>query len=174
MCGWDFTGKLIEGCTFHECTLSNARFNAARLRGCEFTGANVQGASLFAVTASECKMMGLEFTRGSRFDAATFTRVQFDYSLLRGVDLEGVEFTGCSLRECDFTGADLTNTSLVECDLTDADWSGATTSGTDLRGSSVRGLDLRRGPYGVILTTRQVVALAHDVGIQVIDTAEEL
>jgi hypothetical protein len=41
-----------------------------------------------------------------------------------------------------------------------------------LRGSSMRGLDLRRGPYGVIVTTKQAVALVGDLGVQVIDPAE--
>lgn len=117
-------------------------------------------------------MMGLDFTRGARLDAAVFKRVNFDYTLLRGLDLTAVEFVGCSMRDCDFTGANLTDASLLDCDLTDADWSGATTSNTDLRGSSARGLDLRRGPYGVILTTNQAVALVEDLGVRVIDPAE--
>ena len=170
--GWDLSDRVIEDCSFRECLLTDTRFNASVVRACEFAGAGVQGVSLFAATVEECKMMGLNFTRGSRFDAATFSRTNLDYALLRGVDLSSVEFTGCSMRECDFTGADLTDASLLECDLTDADWSNATTRGTDLRGSRVRGLDLRRGPYGVILTTQQVVGLAQDLGVTVIDPAE--
>ena len=76
------------------------------------------------------------------------------------------------MRECDFTGADLANASLVECDLTDADWSNATTRGTDLSASRIRGLDLRRGPYGVILTSRQAISLVEDLGVRVFDPAE--
>jgi fluoroquinolone resistance protein len=170
--GWDLSDRVIEDCSFRDCLLTDARFNASTVRSCEFAGAGVQGVSLFSAVIEECKMMGLDFTRGARFDAATFTRVNLDYTLLRGVDLTGVEFVGCSMRECDFNGADLTNATVVECDLTDADWSGTTTSSTDLRGSSVRGLDLRRGPYGVILTTKQVVALAEDLGVRVFDPAE--
>ena len=132
----------------------------------------MQGVSLFAASFDECKMMGVDFSRGGRFDAATFTRVNLDYASLRGIDLSGVEFTGCQMRECDFTGANLTGTSLIECDLTDADWSTTTTTGTDLRGSSTRGLDLRRGPYGVIVTTRQAVAMVESLGVTVVDPAE--
>ena len=170
--GWDLLDRVIEDCSFRDCVLTDARFNASVVRSCEFAGAGVQGVSLFAVAIEECKMMGLDFTRGARFDAATFTRVNLDYTLLRGVDLAGVEFDSCSMRECDFTGADLANASLVDCDLTDADWSGAITRSTDLRGSSTRGLDLRRGPYGVILTTKQAVALVEDLGVRVFDPAE--
>jgi fluoroquinolone resistance protein len=170
--GWDLADRVIEDCSFRDCVLTDARFNASKIRSCEFAGAGVQGVSLFAATLEECKMMGLDFTRGARFDAATFSRVNFDYTLLRGLDLTGVEFVGCSMRECDFTGGDLTNASLVDCDLTDADWSSVTTSSTDLRGSSARGLDLRRGPYGVILTTKQAVALVEDLGVRVFDPAE--
>ena len=172
MIGWDLSDRTIEDCSFRDCVLTDTRFNASVIRACEFAGAGVQGVSLFATTVVECKMMGLDFTRGARFDAATFTRVNFDYTLFRGVDLAGVEFDGCSMRECDFTGADLVNASLVSCDLTDADWSSTTTRGTDLRGSSTRGLDLRRGPYGVILTTKQAVALVEDLGVRVFDPAE--
>lgn len=169
--GRDFADHIIEDCSFRDCALADARFNASKIRSCEFAGAGVQGISLFAATVEECKMMGLDFTRGARFDAATFARVNFDYTLLRGLDLTRVEFVGCSMRECDFTGADLTDASLVDCDLTDADWSSTTTASTDLRGSSARGLDLRRGPYGVIVTTRQAVALVEDLGVRVIDPA---
>jgi fluoroquinolone resistance protein len=172
LAGHDFSDAVIEDCSFRECVLTDARFNTSTIRACEFAGAGVQGISLFAATVEECKMMGLDFTRGSRLDAATFARVNLDYALLRGVDLTGVEFTGCSMRECDLTNADLVNASLVECDLTDADWSGASTRGTDLSGSRVRGLDLRRGPYGVILTTRQAVSLVEDLGVRVFDPAE--
>jgi fluoroquinolone resistance protein len=170
--GWDFSDRVFEDCSFRDCALADARFNASTLRACEFAGAGVQGISLFAATVEECKMMGLDFTRGARFDAATFKRVNFDYTLFRGLDLTRVEFVGCSMRECDFTGADLSDATLTECDLTDADWSSTTTSSTDLRGSSMRGLDLRRGPYGVIVTTKQAVALVGDLGVQVIDPAE--
>lgn len=170
--GADFSDRVIENCSFRDAVLTDSRFNTSTIRACEFAGAGVQGISLFAANVEECKMMGLDFTRGTRFDAATFTRVNLDYGLFRGVDLAGVEFNGCAMRECDFTGADLTNASLIDCDLSDADWSGATTRGTDLRGSSTRGLDLRRGPYGVILTTRQAVALVEDLGVRVFDPAE--
>lgn len=170
--GWDLSDRTIEDCSFRDCVLTDSRFNASTIRACEFAGAGVQGVSFFATTIDECKMMGLNFTRGCRFDAATIARTNLDYALFRNVELTGVEFTDCLMRECDLTGADLTDASLLGCDLTDADWSGATVRGTDLRGSRVRGLDLRRGPYGVILTTRQVVGLAEDLGVTVIDPAE--
>jgi len=170
--GQDFSDKLIEGCSFHRTVLCDVRFNASTIRRCEFTGAGMQGVSLFAATVEESKMMGLDFTRGGRFDGATFTRVKLDYALFRGVDLSDVEFTGCSMLECDFTGADLSNASMIDCDLTDADWAGTGTQNTDLRGSKLAGMDLRRGPYDVIITTWQAVALAEQLGVRVIDPAE--
>jgi uncharacterized protein YjbI with pentapeptide repeats len=168
----DFSDRIIEDCSFRDCVLTGSRFNASTIRACEFSQAGMQGVSLFAAVFEEFKMMGLDFSRGGRFDAATFSRVNLDYASLRGIDLSGVEFSGCSMRECDFTGANLTGTTLTECDLTDADWSTTTTSSTDLRGSSTRGLDLRRGPYGIILTSRQAVALVESLGVLVVDPAE--
>jgi uncharacterized protein YjbI with pentapeptide repeats len=170
--GHDFSDRVIEDCSFRDCVLTDSRFNAATIRACEFAGASMQGVSLFAATIEECKMMGLDFSRGTRFDAVTLTRVNLDYALLRNVDLSDVEFTGCSMRQCDLTGANLSHTSLIDCDLTDADWAGAATLKTDLRGSRTRGLDLRRGPYGVVVTTRQAVGLVENLGVTVIDPAE--
>ena len=170
--GLDLADRLIEDCTFHDAVLTDAKFNASVIRRCEFTDAAVQGADFFSVAFEDCKMMGLDFTRGTRLAAATLTNVNLDYSLLRGADLADLEFTGCFLRECDLTNADLTDATFVDCDLTDADWTGATTRNTDVRGSRIRGLDLRRGPYGLVLTTRQAVALVEDVGVQVIDPLE--
>ena len=172
LAGFDFADRVIEECSFRDCLLADARFNTSTVRACEFAGAGVQGISFFAAVIEECKMMGLDFGRGARFDAATFARTNLDYALFRAADLAGVEFTGCSMRECDFTGADLANASLVECDLTDADWSNAITRGTDLSASRIRGLDLRRGPYGVILTSRQAISLVEDLGVRVFDPAE--
>jgi uncharacterized protein YjbI with pentapeptide repeats len=170
--GFDFADRTIEECSFREAVLTDARFNTSTIRACEFAGARVQGISLFAAVVEECKMMGLDFTRGARFDASIFTRVNLDYSSFRNADLTGVEFTGCSMRECDFSGADVSNATLVECDLTDVDWARVTTRGTDLSGSRIRGLDLRTGPYDVIVTTRQAVSLVEDLGLRVFDPAE--
>jgi fluoroquinolone resistance protein len=170
--GYDFSDSVIEDCSFRGAILTDARFNASTIRRCEFAEAAVQGASFFGATLEECKMMGLDFTRGTRLAVATLKDVNLDYALLRGLDLASVEFTCCSLRECDLSGADLTDASLIDCDLTDADWTGATTRNTDLRGSSIRGVDLRTGPYGFVLTSPQAVSLVRDVGVQVIDPAE--
>jgi fluoroquinolone resistance protein len=173
LAGFDFTDKLVEDCSFRECVLTDARFNTAVVRSCDFAGAGVQGISLFAATFEECKMMGLDFTHGGvQFDAATFTRVNLDYALLRGTDLSDVRFTACSMHECDLTGANLSGASLIECDLEGVEWASVITSGTDLRGSDTRGIDLRSGPYGVILTTRQAISLVEDLGVLVIDPAE--
>lgn len=167
--GFDFSDRVIEGCSFRDCVLSGSKFNAATVRACEFVGAGMQGVSLFAATIEDCKMIGLDVSRGARFDAATFTRVNLDYSVLRGIDLSDVEFSMCSMRECDFTGANLSSAALIDCDLSDAEWANTTTWSTDLRGSSLRGLDLRRGPYSVILTTWQATSLVEALGVQVID-----
>jgi fluoroquinolone resistance protein len=170
--GFDFSGRNIVDCSFRDCVLTDSRFNTSTIRACEFAGAGIQGVSLFASVIEECKMMGLNFARGVRFDATTFKKTNLDYSLFRGADLSDLEFNGCSMRECDLTGANLEKASLIECDLTDADWSEVRTYSTDLRGSRVRGLDLRTGPHGVILTSRQVLMLAEDIGVTVIDPAE--
>jgi len=173
LAGFDFTDRRVEHCTFREATLTDARFNTAVVRSCDFAGAGVQGISLFAAAFEDCKMMGLDFTRGGvQFDATTFTRVNLDYALMRGVDLSEVRFSACSLHECDLTGANLTGTCMTECDLEGVEWANAITSGTDLRGSDTRGLDLRSGPYGVILTSRQAISLVESLGVLVIDPAE--
>lgn len=171
--GRDLSDRVVEDCSFRDCVLTDVGFNSSTIRRCTFEGASVQGASFFGASVEECKMMGLDFGRGVRFGASTFIRTNLDYCLLRGVDLVKVEFAECSMVECDFTGADLSQASLIGCDLTDADWSGVRARQTDLRGSRVRGFDLREGPYGVVLTSRQVAGLAGDLGITVIDPAED-
>ena len=50
LAGHDFADRVIEGCTFRGCNLTDARFNASTLLRCRFQDATVAGASFFGAT----------------------------------------------------------------------------------------------------------------------------
>ena len=129
------------------------RFNASTVRRCEFARAGMQGVSLFAAVFDECKMMGLDFSRGP-FDAATFTRVNLDYASLRGIDLSGVASSpGVDAR----VRLHRREPDRNEPDRVRPHGRGLVVDYDERHGCAWvehAGPGLRRGPYGVILTTK--------------------
>jgi len=168
----DLTGSRFEECVFVDCNLGDSKLNGGMLTNCRFENVGLQGTDLFGVAITGCKFMAANFTQGTRLVVTSFSHVNLDYAVFRGVNLSGLEFTDCTLREADLSLADLSEANLVNCDLDSVDWTGAITRDTDVRGSQLRGLDLRTGPRGFIVTTNQLVGLAEDIGVRVVDAAE--
>ncbi|MDA3937433.1 MAG: pentapeptide repeat-containing protein [Actinomycetota bacterium] len=165
----DLAGSQFTDCVFLDCNLGDAKLNGGQLKNCRFEDVGLQGTDFFGVQIIGCKLMAADFTKGTRLVATGFSHVNLDYAIFRGVNLSGLEFSDCSLREADLSLTDLRESTLVNCDLDRVEWTGSLTQDTDVRGSQLRGLDLRVGPHGFIFTTGQVVSLVEDFGVRVMD-----
>ncbi len=117
----------------------------------------------------ECQLLGVDLTQDSTLTAVSFRGCNLDYARLRAASLGGVVFEKCSMVEADLSLADLQGARFNTCNLAGADWTRAVFGNTDLRGSNLGGLDLRKHDLrGIIITPAQFRDLARGLGIQIV------
>lgn len=123
----DLKGNDFEDCTFRQCNFSMADIDGTGFRNAVFIG---------------CKMLGIDFTRGSKFAFSfSFTECYLDYSNFFGTKLRKTIFKDCTLKEVEFTEADLTASAFPGCDLLGAKFSNTLLEKADFRSAVNFGID---------------------------------
>jgi len=133
--------KTIFKCTFDTCDFANAHLNGVEILNSSFLSCTFRGASLFAAKFRTCKMTASDFkdcecalmqVEGGDWSYANLYKLSFqkqDFCGIRfiGADLSYCHFNQCKMNECEFDDAVVRETSFYRCDM---------------RGSSMRGLNL--------------------------------
>ncbi|MEN9530004.1 MAG: hypothetical protein RI932_1877, partial [Pseudomonadota bacterium] len=97
----------FESCTFRRCKfigkrLENCRFIDCRFENCDFSLAIVNGSSFRNAIFSECKAVGVNWSRSAGLNAAKFNHCKLNDSSFAMLDLRGCIFVDCQLDEVDF------------------------------------------------------------------------
>ena len=92
---------------------------------------------------------------------AAFTDCRMDDVNLRLATLTRTEFVGCDLRGGDLYRAVAPGTRFERCDLTGLQVSQAELEGARLHGSTLGGIQGAGGLRGVVVSSDQIVPLAH-------------
>jgi fluoroquinolone resistance protein len=110
-------------CTFVNCDFSNADFSAAELTECKFISCNLSMAKLEntvlnQVHFSNCKILGVDFSKCSKFlFSVSFEGCILNYSLFFKNDLKSTRFNKCQLNEASFVETNLTMAKFMDCEL---------------------------------------------------------
>jgi uncharacterized protein YjbI with pentapeptide repeats len=136
-----------DSVSFNSCELINTDFNHAVLSdyefsdctfvGCDLSMAIIEDTVFNSVTFIDCKMLGLDFTKVSKFlFSVKFERCILDYILFNKNLLKKTCFSMCSIKEATFVDCimeeakflqcNLQETRFEGCDLRKADFSSAT------------------------------------------------
>lgn len=137
LAGSDFVGADLTGSSFHGSDLNAAIFDEANLTDCTFSANALSGASfdkaiLIRTQFNSSALEGTKFTNAELVDAklvktdltktvfknCVFNGVDFEYSDMRGLCLDGNTFIGvrfqkAALNEATFSGAILKNVSFL-------------------------------------------------------------
>jgi uncharacterized protein YjbI with pentapeptide repeats len=158
--GDDLSGSRLAGAGFVHCTFSSIEADVARWRGINARKVTFGSSRMTGIQLNEAELCDVEFA-DTRLDLANF----------RLAKLERVTFRDCSLTEADFGDAELAWVRFERCRLGAASFRGASCRSTDLRGSSLEGLDGAGGLAGATIDAVQLMelapALARHVGLRV-------
>jgi len=108
-------------CDFSKSDLSQNDFVDCHFVQCNFSMTIVNKTGFKDVTFSGCKILGVDFSKCSKFMFSFFfEHCQINYSTFYGTKLRKTKFTDCALKETDFEEADLTAAIFHNCDLSGA------------------------------------------------------
>lgn len=120
----------FEECDFRDCDFSNAIFKRCKFNDCTFTRCNlslldVSQSRFFAVTFSECKLVGMDWTRANWPSFKLPSELRFNSCILNdasffGLTLNELELDACKLHDVDFREGDFSNSSITHCDLSNS------------------------------------------------------
>jgi fluoroquinolone resistance protein len=137
-----YTGKVIKGrefeeCTFRKCDFSNSdlshnKFLQCRFENCNLSMMKLNSTALQDAQFSQCKLLGVNFSECQDFlFSVQFDTCMLDYSIFMGKKMSKTRFIKSSLKEVSFVQA-----GLADCVFDHSDLNGAIFNGTDLTGAN--------------------------------------
>ncbi|PKP27432.1 MAG: hypothetical protein CVU06_02045 [Bacteroidetes bacterium HGW-Bacteroidetes-22] len=130
----EFENCTFTGCTFNQTDLSGFEFKDCSFHSCDLSMVKLEAAVLHGVLFENCKLIGTDFSKVSRFlFTISFRKSILDYCLFHKTNLKKTTFDHCSLRETIFAEADLTEAKFPQSDLTDATFEHCNLMSADFR-----------------------------------------
>jgi fluoroquinolone resistance protein len=118
----DISGINLSECSFDLCNFSNAKAGLTAIKDCTFT---------------ECKLMGVNFSRVKDFGfSARFTDCNLSYVSFDKKKLNKSAFLKCNLNGANFTQADLSKSIIDNCSFVEAVFMHTNISGVDFTTNS--------------------------------------
>jgi fluoroquinolone resistance protein len=123
-----YTGEIIRGrefqdCTFNQCDFSGSEFLGCKFIDCVFDGCNLSllklgNTALQSVAFTACKILGVNFYECSDFlFSVAFDNCIIDFASFSGKKMLKTTFVKSSLKETSFAQAILTGSKFEQCDL---------------------------------------------------------
>ncbi len=113
----DISGIILSECTFELCNFSNAKAGLTSIKDCSF---------------SECKLMGVNFSRVKDFGfAAKFVSCNLSYTSFDKKKLNKSSFINSNLTGANFTQSDLSKCVIQNCNFMEAIFMQTDISGVD-------------------------------------------
>ncbi|MBU3824563.1 MAG: pentapeptide repeat-containing protein [Candidatus Oceanisphaera merdipullorum] len=138
----DFSCVEFEGCTFEHCDFSSAVFARGKFIDCTFKHCNlslmrVPSTRWFGVAFSECKLVGVDWTKADWPAFHLDSELSFQHCILNdasffGLTLQGLRLEECKCHEVDFREGNFSKASLTHCDFTNSVFMRTNLQGADL------------------------------------------
>ena len=117
-----FEGKEFEDCVFQLCSFINGEFKNCKFINCKFidctlSAVSIKGSSFVDVSFQNSKVIGMDWTTGSRIHNLSFEKCQINYSNFRLLKLPGIKILDTEAKEVDFASTDLRKSLLMGTDF---------------------------------------------------------
>ncbi len=126
-----FVGFDLANTNFEQYEFCNCKFISCNLSMCK-----LENALLDDVVFISCKLMGIDFSRCSRYIfTVTFIESVLSYTFFERNRMSKTHFDGCVIHEATFSDADLSSSIFSNCDLYRTQFSGCKLYNSDFRTS---------------------------------------
>ena len=181
----DFSGLSVKDTIFEDCEFSHCNFSSAKFSGCKFTGCTFDYCNLaiveipqsrfYDVHFHECKLTGIDWTRGDWPVFNPDSDLRFTHSLLTHASFMGLTLHRVRMEECRLVGADFRESDLSEAIMTGCDFSESLFNQTILRKADFTNswgfnLDvLHNIVTGATFTKWEALPLLESLGIRLVE-----
>ena len=145
--------KMFDECIFTDCIFPGCRFERCRFKHCSFKKCDLSNiipmnSEFHDVTFTDCKAIGIDWTRAQVFKEISFTDSLINYSnftfrKLLNIVIKKCEAKDVSFVENDLTGAnfrytDFENATFYKTNLTEVDFTGAVNYAIDVNNNTFK------------------------------------
>ncbi|ALP40168.1 pentapeptide repeat-containing protein [Aeromonas schubertii] len=170
----------FEECRFIGCDLSGAQFRNCAFVNCEFVRCNLSMAAfpwstLAEVTFSECKLVGIDWTRLTWAPYHKEFGLRFHHCLLHhasffGLTLQRLVLEECGLHDADLRDADLTRACMRGSDFSRALFRRTRLGGADFGDATGYDIDVRENEVkGARFSRFEALALLESLGLELVE-----
>lgn len=176
----EFSGIEFEDCSFVDCDFSESTFRSCKFLGCTFVSCNlallkVPYTRFFEVGFTECKLIGVDWTKANWPSFHLDADIQFSQCLLNDssffeLTLHELKVEQCKLKDVDFRGGDFTDSAITYCDLSGSLFMRTNLQGVDFTESTGFSIDLLENKLNRAKFTRlEALALLDSLDIELVD-----
>ncbi len=170
----------FEECEFNDCDFSEAFFERCKFINCSFNHCNLSllklsYSSLFAVSFTECKLVGVDFTKAHwptfNLDAELkFTQCILNDASFFGLTLQELQLNQCKLHDVDFREGDFSHSVMRYCDFTNSLFMRTNLQGVDFTESIDFYIDvLEKNVAKAKFSRHEALSLLDGLGIELVD-----
>lgn len=141
MSNGELASKVFEECDFVRCSFNGAlldrcKFIDCTFRSCDLSNLRIAWSKFQATQFEECKVIGVDWTKGDWPRFATSGRLSFRKSILNDSSFFGLKLPELVLQECKVHSVDFRGGDFSHSDFTYSDFLDSMFGGTDLRGAN--------------------------------------
>lgn len=173
-------GVEFDSCTFNNCDFSETVFSRCKFIDCEFSNCNLSlvlldYSRLSEVSFTDCKLVGVDWTKADWPNLALPAPIQFKTSILNeasfyGLNLSELVMQGCKAHYADFREANLSKSNLVASDFSAALFGGTDLTEADFTEAAEFDIDINRNRLqGAIFNRYEAVRLLECLEIVLVD-----
>lgn len=174
------TGNVFDSCEFVSCDFSNAVFKSCEFIDCSFDKCNLNSLSVsnskFSdVVFTECKMLGVDWTKAYWRDLALGSLLKFNQCMINSSSFYGLSQTEIAIKACrahdvDFREADFTKANFQDTDLSNSLFSNTNLTGAKFAGAINYDININRNKVENASFSRyEAVRLLYALGINLVD-----
>jgi len=138
--------RTYEDCVFDSSSFINTKFLNCRFINCKFTECTLSAVSpmdcrLTDVSFSNCKTIGIDWTKTQQFQETVFKNCQLNYSNFRLLKIPKIKMVDCEVKDADFAEADLSNGDFKNSDFENSRFFKTNLSGANFKGAKNYSID---------------------------------
>ena len=178
--GQTFDNREFEDCTFRECDFSDALLKGCQFIDCEFIKCNMSVLKIVhskfsAVTFTECKLIGIDWTKASWSEFAISAQLKFyqcninDCSFF-GLNIPGLIMSGCKAHDVDFREGDFRKANFTDTDFSNSLFSQTSLANADFTSAIRYNIDVYLNDINQARFSRfEAINLLSSLGIELVD-----
>lgn len=170
----------FEECEFNDCNFSSSTFASCRFINCTFKRCNLSIMNLSLtriseVAFSECKLVGIDWTKAYWPDFIVDSQLEFTQCILNdasffALTLHELKLNACKLHDVDFREGDFSNSTITYCDCTNSLFMHSNLQGVDFTESYNYDIDILENSIAKAKFSRyEALRLLDSLDIELVD-----